>query len=884
MSQGRFFRRRLAGACIVNLAHMKGVAFSVGVVRAPYFKPRRAGHPVPARELREVRIIRIRHRREVVVGGDRLAVVALEVQVHAATKAFFAEERAVHANDFGALFVHGGGVEIVDLDVAFGAHRMRHRAGVFRELRLAQQAHVPDAFDGRRAHFGGEALLAKDSKALLERKLKPVAQRYAVAGPVVKILVANHRLNGGVVLVGCGCGIGEYILGVEQIEALVLHRAHVEIVHRDDHVAREIVFAPIALFVPAHGPFERGEGMSRALEIMFFDINLERHRATARRLVFALAAGEPAGDQREQIRGLGEGVFPDGIMTVVGQFAGFDQVAVGKQNRTSVARGLDARGEARKHVRTIQIPGNAPEALGFALGAEIAAGLVQACERRVALGMDAHSRRECEVRRRRINDERVPVRVVAIGGERRAVNGDRKEFQARTIEAECFDAPGVRRVAPEFQFRADRTGILAQFKDEAGTVYEIRRRRIVLDMNAGRRSRVAEHQSKAGADEVSIIERLPLTLYVHVPWCVAKCPYCDFNSHVIPGVVPERDYSRAVLADLDFELERRPAREPVEAVFFGGGTPSLLAPATIAEVLEALGRRLAFAGDAEITLEANPGTIERGRFAEYRAAGINRVSLGVQSFDDAMLKQLGRIHDAREAIAAAEELQGAGIENFNLDLMHGLPGQSAAGALADVRQALALAPAHLSYYELTLEPGTAFYRRPPRLPAEPALAAIERAGREAIAAAGYLRYEISAYAQPGRRCRHNDNYWRYGDYIGIGPGAHGKRSAGADVLRTERIRSPARWLRLAGEPQAVSEREVAPAERAFEFMLGALRRIEGFGWCEFEARSGCSRETVLAPVRQAVTEGLMEADGSQLRASPRGLVFLNELQERFLPA
>ncbi|MGH8272471.1 MAG: radical SAM family heme chaperone HemW, partial [Gammaproteobacteria bacterium] len=282
---------------------------------------------------------------------------------------------------------------------------------------------------------------------------------------------------------------------------------------------------------------------------------------------------------------------------------------------------------------------------------------------------------------------------------------------------------------------------------------------------------------------------------MHVPWCVAKCPYCDFNSHVVPGVVPERDYCRALLADLDFELALRPAREPVETVFFGGGTPSLLAPATIADVLAALGRRLNFAADVEITLEANPGTIERGRFGEYRAAGINRVSLGVQSFDDAMLKRLGRIHDAREAIAAVEELQSAGIENFNLDLMHGLPGQSAAGALADVRQAIALAPAHLSYYELTLEPGTAFYRRPPRLPAEPALAAIERAGREGIAAAGYLRYEVSAHARPGRRCRHNDNYWRYGDYIGIGPGAHGKRSGRAGVLRTERIRSPARWLR-----------------------------------------------------------------------------------------
>lgn len=373
-------------------------------------------------------------------------------------------------------------------------------------------------------------------------------------------------------------------------------------------------------------------------------------------------------------------------------------------------------------------------------------------------------------------------------------------------------------------------------------------------------------------------------MYVHVPWCVAKCPYCDFNSHVASGILPERDYGRALRADLDFELSRRPVHGPVETVFFGGGTPSLLAPSTVAEVLDALTRRLVFAADVEVTLEANPGTIERGRFAEYRAAGINRISLGVQSFDDAMLKRLGRIHNAREAIAALAELRSAGIENFNLDLMYGLPGQGCAAALADVHQAVALAPAHLSYYELTLEPGTAFFRRPPRLPAESALAEIERSGCEAIAAAGYFRYEISAHARPGRRCRHNDNYWRYGDYIGIGPGAHGKRSAAGGILRTERIRSPARWLRLAGRPQAVMEREIAPAERAFEFMLGALRRVEGFGWSEFEARTGNSRGTVLERVRAAAAEGLMETDARGARASARGLVFLNDLQARFLPA
>ncbi len=376
----------------------------------------------------------------------------------------------------------------------------------------------------------------------------------------------------------------------------------------------------------------------------------------------------------------------------------------------------------------------------------------------------------------------------------------------------------------------------------------------------------------------------PLSLYVHVPWCVAKCPYCDFNSHVAPRRLPALEYQAALLGDLDFELVRRPTDSAAISVFFGGGTPSLLAPETVAALLGGFRRRLDFAADAEVTLEANPGTVERGRFADYHAAGVNRFSLGVQSFDDTMLERLGRIHSAREARIAAEELHAAGIENFNLDLMHGLPGQSVAGALADIRQAIALRPAHLSWYELTLEPGTAFYRRPPVLPAEDELGAIEVAGREAILAAGFARYEVSAYARPGRRCRHNDNYWRYGDYIGIGPGAHGKRCLGARVLRTERVRSPARWQRLAGSAAAVTAHEVAPAERPFEFMLGALRRCEGFTWSEFEARTGCARETVREVVGTAIAEGLLTSARGRVAAGPRGLRFLNELQARFLPA
>lgn len=380
-----------------------------------------------------------------------------------------------------------------------------------------------------------------------------------------------------------------------------------------------------------------------------------------------------------------------------------------------------------------------------------------------------------------------------------------------------------------------------------------------------------------------IEEAVPLALYVHVPWCVAKCPYCDFNSHVAPDRVPERAWREALLADLDLELARRPANAPLGSIFFGGGTPSLLAPAIFDELLDAFAARLAFERDIEITMEANPGTIERGRFAEYRAAGINRFSLGVQSFDNEKLKRLGRIHDAREAIRAAEELHAAGVDNFNLDLMHGLPGQTVADALRDVRQALALSPAHLSWYELTLEPGTVFYRRPPSLPGEGELAAIEAAGGIAIEKAGHARYEVSAYARAGRQCRHNNNYWRYGDYIGLGPGAHGKRSDGSSIVRSERIQSPARWQRLAGQPQSVTTRDVAPRERPFEFMLGALRRIEGFDWAEFESRTGCGRGAVRPIVDAALDDGLLEHTETRLRASRRGMRYLNALQMRFLP-
>lgn len=378
---------------------------------------------------------------------------------------------------------------------------------------------------------------------------------------------------------------------------------------------------------------------------------------------------------------------------------------------------------------------------------------------------------------------------------------------------------------------------------------------------------------------------MPQTLYVHVPWCVSKCPYCDFNSHAVKGEIPARRYLAAALADLDFELAERPATTPLIAVFFGGGTPSLLAPDIIAGLLEGIKKRLAVVADLEVTLEANPGTIERGRFAEYAAAGVNRVSLGVQSLDDAMLRVLGRIHDSREVVAAVEELHAASINNFNLDLMYALPGQGVQGAAADLAGVMAWDPPHLSWYRLTLEPGTAFSRRPPpALPKEQEIIQIETLGRGLLAAAGYTRYEISAYAKPGFSCRHNLNYWGYGDYLGIGPGAHGKRTSGGRVIRTERGHSPRRWLRLAGQSEAVSVREVAPQEQVFEYLLGALRLTSGFRWRDFERLVGGDAWVLFSRLEQAEREGLVVCTEAEVRPTERGHDLLDELLLRFLPA
>ena len=379
----------------------------------------------------------------------------------------------------------------------------------------------------------------------------------------------------------------------------------------------------------------------------------------------------------------------------------------------------------------------------------------------------------------------------------------------------------------------------------------------------------------------------PLALYLHFPWCVRKCPYCDFNSHTLHDPLPQQAYLEALLADLDAQLPQAGARTIV-SLFLGGGTPSLFAPDALGRFFGDLRTRLTIAPDAEITLEANPGTIERGRFADYRAAGINRVSLGAQSFAPPMLERLGRIHTAQDTHAAVAELHAAGLSNFNLDLMYALPGQDLPGALADVRTAIALAPAHISHYQLTMEPGTVFGGRPPAgLPDDDLGYEMQCSSQAELAAAGYAQYEISAYARPGAQCAHNLNYWNFGDYLGVGAGAHGKltQAASGEIARTVREREPRRYLArgFSGAPALTA---VAPAERPFEFMMNALRLVGGFEQTLFESRTGLAWSVVAGPVQRLRGRGLLEtapAGASRWRASDFGRRFLNDAIAEFLP-
>lgn len=375
----------------------------------------------------------------------------------------------------------------------------------------------------------------------------------------------------------------------------------------------------------------------------------------------------------------------------------------------------------------------------------------------------------------------------------------------------------------------------------------------------------------------------PLSLYVHLPWCVRKCPYCDFNSHAAAGPLPEDTYIDALLRDLEADLPRVWGR-PVVSVFIGGGTPSLFEPAAIDRLLSELRARLPLLGGAEITLEANPGTLDTARLAGFAAAGVNRLSLGVQSFDDGALKALGRIHDAAAARRAVQAALTSGFERVNIDLMYGLPGQDVARALADLDAALAFEPGHVSWYQLTIEPNTAFYSDRPALPAPDSLADIEAAGLERLDGAGYRRYEVSAHARPGQQCLHNVNYWQFGDYLGIGAGAHGKLTSAEGILRLARYRQPPAYMAHANAGDAVAERRwVAPPERAFEFLLNALRLVDGFTWRQFAERTGLSPFAVRPRLEAAAGQGLIVLDADGARATARGFELLDGVLEPFLP-
>jgi len=374
----------------------------------------------------------------------------------------------------------------------------------------------------------------------------------------------------------------------------------------------------------------------------------------------------------------------------------------------------------------------------------------------------------------------------------------------------------------------------------------------------------------------------PLALYIHFPWCVKKCPYCDFNSHALRDELPERQYLEALERDLASQCAQLAGRQ-VLSVFLGGGTPSLFSAEAIARVLAAARRHVDIACDAEVTLEANPGTVERGRFAEYRAAGVNRVSLGAQSFDPAQLQALGRIHSVAETERAAAELHAAGLANFNIDLMYALPGQDVGGALRDIDAALALSPTHLSHYQLTIEAGTVFAAQPPALPGDECAALILEACQRRLTEADFAQYEVSAYAKAGRQCLHNLNYWRFGDYLGIGAGAHGKLTLPgvAGIVRTVQWREPRRYM--AAAPHALTRRNVAAGDLPFEFMLNALRLVDGFALPSFEARTAVPWQTVAPEVSALIARGLLQVDGQICRPTALGFTFLNDVVMAFLP-
>ena len=372
----------------------------------------------------------------------------------------------------------------------------------------------------------------------------------------------------------------------------------------------------------------------------------------------------------------------------------------------------------------------------------------------------------------------------------------------------------------------------------------------------------------------------PLSLYIHIPWCVRKCPYCDFNSHAQRGDLPEAAYIAAMLEDLDQDLDYIQGRE-LASVFIGGGTPSLFSANAYAQLFEGLRQRLRFSRDIEITLEANPGTLEQGRFAAYRELGINRLSIGVQSFDAEQLEKLGRIHSAGDALAAIASARDAGYDNFNIDLMHGLSGQTETDALHDLRIAIDSGAPHISWYQLTIEANTEFYKRPPELPQESALMTMQRAGFALLSDAGLTRYEVSAFARDGRRARHNLNYWRFGDYLALGAGAHGKVTLASGVRRYQKTRKPEDYL--SRSPSRTSQSQgVVDTDLPFEFMMNALRLRGGVESALYSQRTGLPLATIAPTLERLQARGLLIDDPQRIACSKRGFAFIDSILSEFL--
>ncbi len=372
----------------------------------------------------------------------------------------------------------------------------------------------------------------------------------------------------------------------------------------------------------------------------------------------------------------------------------------------------------------------------------------------------------------------------------------------------------------------------------------------------------------------------PLSLYIHIPWCVRKCPYCDFNSHAQRGDLPEAAYIAAMLEDLDQDLDYIQGRE-LASIFIGGGTPSLFSANAYAQLFEGLRQRLRFSRDIEITLEANPGTLEQGRFAAYRELGINRLSIGVQSFDAEQLEKLGRIHSAGDALAAIASARDAGYDNFNIDLMHGLSGQTEADALNDLRIAIDSGAPHISWYQLTIEANTEFYKRPPELPQESALMAMQRAGFALLSDAGLTRYEVSAFARDGRRARHNLNYWRFGDYLALGAGAHGKVTLASGVRRYQKTRKPKDYL--SRSPSRTSQSQgVVDADLPFEFMMNVLRLRGGVESALYSQRTGLPLAAIAPALERLQARALLIDDPQRIACSERGFAFIDSILSEFL--